>query len=74
MTKSKEKPGFKKYDDLMKRLENLNKKMMNNPMLFYGDVGYEAILLTKEIYIEGKRLLRTLQIKKFPLRISILPS
>ena len=68
---TKQKDGFKKYTDLIKQLENLNKRMTKDPLLFYGEVGREAILLSKEVHILGSQLLRQFQLKRIPIRITV---
>lgn len=62
---------MQKYNYLIKRLEVLNKRMTKDPLLFYGDVGREAILIGKEIHILGSQLLRQFQLKKIPIKITV---
>lgn len=56
---TKEKSTLATLKNIIEKLEILKKKITNDPLLFYGELGTEAILLQKELHVQGAAILRS---------------
>lgn len=65
----KEKNILATIKELITKLEKLNQKIKNDPLLFYGDVGKDAILTSKELHIIGATILRSRFVDENSMRI-----
>jgi hypothetical protein len=55
---------------LIRKLQRINEKVKQNPLLFYGVTGHKLILISKEVHVMGHGLLREgklEQLKKIPI-------
>ena len=49
-----------KLNNLISKLAGLNAEIEENPILFYGEKGKEAIILSKQIHTIGAEMLHSL--------------
>ena len=59
-----------KYKDLVEQLSELNEQIKDNPILFYGEIGREAIILSKEIHLLGAELIRKAKQKQIEMTLT----